>query len=182
VNENLQIVLPSKQGILPQTALETELHFEHLQPHQLPFFEGAMICEKFFFTRNLVIYFLKSFFFATILAYQKFPLFFSLGFSIFSHIIGVVFMSKVCEVTGKRPKVGRKYTIRGIAKKKKGIGLKITGKTKRRFIPNIMTKRFWFEDENRFIKLKVSANAIRIINKKGLSTVVREMRKNGAKI
>ncbi len=91
-------------------------------------------------------------------------------------------MSKVCQVTGKKPCKGRSYTLRGIAKKKKGIGLNITGKVKRRFQPNIMTKRLWFAEENRFISLKLSANALRIIDKKGLSTVVREMRAKGQKI
>jgi large subunit ribosomal protein L28 len=91
-------------------------------------------------------------------------------------------MSKKCSVTGKKPSVGRKYTIRGIAKKKKGIGLNITGKTKRRFLPNLFKKRLWFAEENRFISLKLSAAALRTIDKKGLATVVREMRTGGQKI
>lgn len=91
-------------------------------------------------------------------------------------------MSKKCSVTGKKPSVGRKYTIRGIAKKKKGIGLNITGKTKRRFLPNLFKKRLWFAEENRFISLKLSAAALRTIDKKGLATVVREMRTSGQKI
>lgn len=88
-------------------------------------------------------------------------------------------MSKVCEVTGKRPTSGYKYAIRGIAKKKKGIGLKVTGKTKRRFQPNLMTKRFWFSDENRFVSLRLSANAMRTIDKNGISTIVRQLRAEG---
>lgn len=88
-------------------------------------------------------------------------------------------MARVCQVTGKKPGQGRKYTIRGIAKKKKGIGLNITGKTKRRFLPNLVTKRFWLTEENRFITLKLSTSAIRTIDKKGLMTVVREMRAQG---
>lgn len=91
-------------------------------------------------------------------------------------------MSKKCVVTGKKPKVGRSYTIRGIAKKKKGIGLKITGKTKRWFVPNLFTKRLWFDEENRFVRLKLSANALRTINKKGLLAVIRDMRKSGTKV
>ena len=91
-------------------------------------------------------------------------------------------MSKQCQVTGKKPKSGNSYSIRGIAKKKKGIGLKITGVTKRRFQPNLMKKRFWFPDENRFITLRLSAAAMRTIDKKGISTVVREMRSQGQKI
>lgn len=88
-------------------------------------------------------------------------------------------MSKVCQVTGKRPVSGFKYAIRGIAKKKKGIGLKITGKTKRRFEPNLVKKRLWLGEENRFITLRLSTAALRTIDKLGLAAVVREMRKQG---
>ncbi len=91
-------------------------------------------------------------------------------------------MAKVCQVTGKKPVKGRSYAIRGIAKKKKGIGLNITGVNNRRFLPNLMKKRFWLSEENRFISLKLSAKAIRIIEKKGLMSVVREMRAQGQKI
>lgn len=91
-------------------------------------------------------------------------------------------MSKVCQVTNRKPKKGRTYSIRGIAKKKKGIGLNITGKTKRRFLPNLVTKRFWFEDENRFISLKLSTAAMRTIDKKGLSTIVNEIRSRGVRV
>lgn len=88
-------------------------------------------------------------------------------------------MSKVCQITGKRPTRGYKYAIRGIAKKKKGIGLKVTGKTKRRFLPNLFTKKFWFAEENRFVTFKLSANAIKTIDRKGVAAVVREMRAQG---
>ena len=91
-------------------------------------------------------------------------------------------MSRQCQVTGKKPKVGRKYTIRGIAKKKKGIGLNITGKTKRRFLPNLFKKRFWFAEENRFITLKLSTAAMRTIDKLGLAAVVKKMKKEGKNI
>lgn len=91
-------------------------------------------------------------------------------------------MSKVCQVTGKRPVSGYKYAIRGIAKKKKGIGLKITGKTKRRFLPNLMKKRLWLAEENRFVTLRLSNAALRTIDKKGLAVVVREMRANGTAV
>lgn len=88
-------------------------------------------------------------------------------------------MSKVCQVTGRRPSRGYKYAIRGIAKKKKGIGLKVTGKTKRRFLPNLAKKRIWFDDENRFITLKLSTAAMRTIDRLGIAHVVREMRARG---
>ncbi len=88
-------------------------------------------------------------------------------------------MSKVCQLTGKRPVRGYRYAIRGIAKKKKGIGLKTTGKTKRSFYPNLAKKRFWLEDEKRFITLKLSMAAMRTIDKQGIAAVVRELRAQG---
>lgn len=91
-------------------------------------------------------------------------------------------MSKRCQVTGKKPVCGNSYALRGIAKKKKGIGLKVTGITKRRFLPNLVKKRFWFSQENRFITLRLSTNAMRTIDKNGLDTVVAQMRAKGEKI
>ncbi|NGX30927.1 MAG: 50S ribosomal protein L28 [Chlamydiae bacterium] len=91
-------------------------------------------------------------------------------------------MARVCQVTKKKTQKGHQYSIRGIAKKKKGIGLNITGKTKRTFKPNLMKKRFWFDEENRFITLKVSADAMRTIDKKGVSAVVKQLRKEGQKV
>ncbi len=91
-------------------------------------------------------------------------------------------MSRVCQVTGRRPTTGYKYAIRGIAKKKKGIGLKVTGKTKRRFLPNLLTKRVWFAEENRFVTLRLSAAALRIVDKLGVGHVVAHMRASGQKV
>ena len=88
-------------------------------------------------------------------------------------------MSKRCQVTGKKPSRGNSYALRGIAKKKKGIGLKVTGITKRRFQPNLQKKRLWFADENRFVTLRLSTNAMRTIDKVGLSTVIRDLRAQG---
>jgi large subunit ribosomal protein L28 len=88
-------------------------------------------------------------------------------------------MSKVCKITGRRPVVGYKYAIRGIAKKKKGIGLKTTGKTKRRFLPNLISKRLWLPEEKRFITMRLSTAALRTVDKRGLTSVVREMRSKG---
>ena len=87
-------------------------------------------------------------------------------------------MTKVCQITGKKPLKGRKYSLRGIAKKKKGIGLKITGIKKRRFLPNLIKKRLWLEDEKRFITLKLTPSALRTINKKGLKTVLKKSKKS----
>lgn len=83
-------------------------------------------------------------------------------------------MARVCQITGKKPVTGYKYAIRGIAKKKKGIGLKVTGKTKRRFSPNLVKKRLWLEDEQRFITLRLSTKALRTMDKHGVSAVVRK--------
>jgi large subunit ribosomal protein L28 len=91
-------------------------------------------------------------------------------------------MSKRCQVTGKIPRSGNSYAIRGIAKKKKGVGLKVTGIKRRRFLPNLVKKRFWFSDENRFITLRLTTGAMRTIDKNGLSTIVREMRAKGEKV
>jgi len=55
-------------------------------------------------------------------------------------------------------------------------------KTKRRFLPNLQTKRFFFAEENKWVTLKVSTEAIRTINKKGLAAVIKELRANGTHI
>jgi large subunit ribosomal protein L28 len=78
-------------------------------------------------------------------------------------------MARVCQVTGKKPITGNLVSHSNI-------------KTKRRFLPNLQTKRFYFVEEDRWITLKVSSEAIRTINKNGLASVVKEMRANGAKI
>jgi len=78
-------------------------------------------------------------------------------------------MARVCQVTGKKPIVGNKVSHSNI-------------KTKRRFLPNLQTKRFFLVEEDRWITLKVSSQAIRTIDKNGLLNVVKEMRANGAKI
>lgn len=91
-------------------------------------------------------------------------------------------MTRKCILTGKRTTRGKTYAIRGIAKKKKGIGLKVTGITSRAFYPNLVKKRFWFDEENRFVTLKLSTAAMRTIDKKGLSAVIREIRASGEKV
>ncbi len=78
-------------------------------------------------------------------------------------------MARVCQVTGKRPITGNKVSHSNI-------------KTKRRFLPNLQTKRFYFVEEDRWITLKVSSEAIRTINKNGLANVVKGMRASGAKV
>lgn len=78
-------------------------------------------------------------------------------------------MARVCQVTGKKPITGNKVSHSNI-------------KTKRRFLPNLQTKRFYFVEEDRWITLKVSSEAIRTINKNGLANVVKQMRASGAKV
>ena len=75
-------------------------------------------------------------------------------------------MARVCQITGKRPRVGNNVSHSNI-------------KTKRRFYPNLFTKRFYIPDEDKWITLKVSSTALRTINKKGISAVLKEARKNG---
>ena len=78
-------------------------------------------------------------------------------------------MSKVCQVTGKRPVTGNNVS-------------HAHNKTRRRFVPNLHSKRFWVESENRFVRLRVSAKGMRIIDKKGIEAVLVEMRANGQKV
>lgn len=78
-------------------------------------------------------------------------------------------MARVCQITGKKPLTGHSVSHSNI-------------KTKRRFLPNLQTKRFFFAEEDRWITLKVSAEAIRTINKNGLSAVVKELRAKGEKV
>lgn len=91
-------------------------------------------------------------------------------------------MSRECKYTGKKTRSGCTYSRRGIAKKKKGIGLKITGKTKRRFKPNLVRKKLWCPDEKRFVSVRLSISALRTIDKVGIGTVIKKMRENGAKV
>jgi large subunit ribosomal protein L28 len=88
-------------------------------------------------------------------------------------------MARRCALTGRKSQFGRTYALRGIAKKKKGIGLKITGITNRRFLPNLKSKRLWVPEEKRFVTIRLSTAALRTIDKKGIDTVVRKMRKAG---
>ncbi|MEN9952463.1 MAG: hypothetical protein RL253_446 [Bacteroidota bacterium] len=78
-------------------------------------------------------------------------------------------MARVCQVTGKRPITGNKVSHSNI-------------KTKRRFLPNLQTKRFFLAEEDKWITLKLSSEAIRTINKNGLYTVVKELRAQGVSI
>jgi large subunit ribosomal protein L28 len=78
-------------------------------------------------------------------------------------------MARVCQVTGKKPITGNNVSHSNI-------------KTKRRFLPNLQTKRFFLAEEDKWITLKVSSEAIRTINKNGLYSVVKELRSKGVNI
>ncbi|MBC6489846.1 50S ribosomal protein L28 [Flavihumibacter stibioxidans] len=78
-------------------------------------------------------------------------------------------MARVCQVTGKTPITGHRVSHSNI-------------KTKRRFLPNLLTKRFYLPEEDKWITLKLSAEGLRTINKNGLYPVVKELRAKGVKI
>jgi len=78
-------------------------------------------------------------------------------------------MSRRCELTGVNRQIGHKVSHSNI-------------KTKRRFLPNLQQKRFFLAEEDKWVTLKLSTEGIRTINKNGLYSVVKEMRKAGAKI
>lgn len=78
-------------------------------------------------------------------------------------------MSRVCQVTGKRPASGNNVS-------------HAHNKTRRRFLPNLHAHRFWVESENRWVRLRVSAKGLRIIDKQGIDTVLKSIRARGEKI
>ena len=78
-------------------------------------------------------------------------------------------MSRVCEVTGKGPITGNRVS-------------HANNKRRRRFLPNLHTQRFWVETEKRWVSLRISANGLRTIEKKGIDKVVAELRTQGVKI
>lgn len=78
-------------------------------------------------------------------------------------------MSKVCQVTGKRPISGNNVS-------------HAHNKTRRRFLPNLHTHRFWLPTENRYVKLRVSSKGMRIIDKKGIESVVSDIRGRGERV
>ena len=77
-------------------------------------------------------------------------------------------MARVCQVTGKAPMVGHQVS-------------HANNKTKRRLMPNLQYRRFWVESEKRFVTLRVSAKGMRVIDKKGIDTVLAELRARGEK-
>jgi large subunit ribosomal protein L28 len=78
-------------------------------------------------------------------------------------------MSKVCQVTGKRPISGNNVS-------------HANNKTRRRFLPNLHTQRFWLEGEKRFVKLRVSHKGLRTIYKLGIERVLADLRAKGERV
>ncbi|MEJ2652694.1 MAG: 50S ribosomal protein L28 [Gammaproteobacteria bacterium] len=78
-------------------------------------------------------------------------------------------MARVCQVTGKRPTSGNNVS-------------HANNTTRRRFLPNLHTHRFWLEGEKRWVRLRVTSKGMRIIDKRGIDAVVAELRSRGEKI
>lgn len=78
-------------------------------------------------------------------------------------------MSRVCQVTGKGPRTGNNVS-------------HANNKTRRRFVPNLHSQRFWLESEKRWIRLRVSSQGIRLIDRHGIEQVVAKLRAKGQKI
>ena len=78
-------------------------------------------------------------------------------------------MSRVCQVTGKAPMSGNNVS-------------HAKNRTRRRFLPNLQTRRFWVEAENKFVRLRISTKGQRIIDKLGIETVLADMRARGEKV
>jgi large subunit ribosomal protein L28 len=78
-------------------------------------------------------------------------------------------MSKVCQITGKRPQSGNNVS-------------HANNRTRRRFLPNLQHKRFWLESEKRYIRLRVSQKGLRIIDKHGIEKVLADLRAQGNRV
>ena len=78
-------------------------------------------------------------------------------------------MSRVCQVTGKKPMAGNNVS-------------HAHNKTRRRFLPNLQNKRIWVDSEKRFVKLRVSHKGLRIIDKQGIDKVLARIRAKGVKV
>ncbi len=78
-------------------------------------------------------------------------------------------MSRVCQVTKKRPTVGNRVS-------------HANNRKRRRFLPNLHVQRFWLEGEKRWVKLRLTTNALRTVEKKGIDVVIAELRAAGEKV
>jgi large subunit ribosomal protein L28 len=81
---------------------------------------------------------------------------------------GAISMARVCQVTGKKPQTGNHVS-------------HANNRTKRRFLPNLQSRRFWVEGEKRWVSLRVSNAGLRIIDKKGIEAVLADLRAKGAR-
>ena len=86
-----------------------------------------------------------------------------------SFFLGGSQMSQVCQVTGKKPMVGNNVS-------------HAQNKTRRRFLPNLHYHRFWIESEKRYVRLRVSSQGMRIIDKKGIDAVLTDLHAQGQKV
>ena len=78
-------------------------------------------------------------------------------------------MSRVCQITGKRPVAGNNVS-------------HANNRTRRRFLPNVHSHRFWLESEKRYVKLRISTKGLRIIDKNGIESVIADLRARGVKV
>ena len=78
-------------------------------------------------------------------------------------------MSRVCDVTGKKPMFGNNVS-------------HAHNKSRRRFNINLQKKKFWLPDENRYVTLRISTRGMRVIDKKGITRVVKDLRSKGVKV
>lgn len=78
-------------------------------------------------------------------------------------------MSRICQVTGKRPMMGNNVS-------------HANNKTRRRFLPNLQYRRFWVESESRWVRLRVSNQGLRIIDKNGIDKVLADLRASGTRV
>ncbi len=78
-------------------------------------------------------------------------------------------MARVCKVTGKKPMVGNNVS-------------HANNKTKRRFLPNLQSRRFWVESENRWVRMRVTNAALRLIDKVGIDAVLADLRGRGERV
>ena len=78
-------------------------------------------------------------------------------------------MARICQVTGKRPMSGNNVS-------------HAKNRTRRRFLPNLHSHRFWVETEKRFVRLRLTSKGMRIIDKKGIDAVLADMRSRGEKV
>jgi len=78
-------------------------------------------------------------------------------------------MSRVCQITGKRPMSGNNVS-------------HANNKTKRRFLPNLQFHRFWVEEEKRFVRLRLSTHGMRIVDKLGITAILKLLRSRGEKV